>query len=106
LQAPQLTQVQAKHPVHRHRVGAKFERQQRRQLGIGSVAEVVHDRAVRRDILGRQHGFQLVSGMHSLQHGEAGGGADIGFVRLLAVFVPDGGDDRTGNFLGKCWPHG
>ena len=74
--------------------------------GIGGAAEVVHDGAMRRDTLGGQHGFQLVSGTKSLQHGEAGGGADIGLVRLVAVLVPDGADQGTGNFLGKRWAHG
>ena len=102
----QLAQVQAKHPVHRRRVGTKFDHQLRRQLGIGGAAEAVHDCAVRRDTLGCQHGFQLISGMKSLQHREAGGGADIGLMRLVAVFVPDGADQGTGNFLGKRWAHG
>ena len=39
--------------------------------------------------------------MKSLQHGEPGGGADIGVMRLLVVFEPDGADDGAGNFLGK-----
>jgi hypothetical protein len=63
--------------------------------------KALHDHRVRRDTLGRQHALKMISGMKCLKHGQRRGQTNLGFKRLLVVPVPDGGDHRPSNFLGK-----